>query len=107
MLNLWPLCLFFGRLTLLWSAIFHRRVLAIAIPGAVLGGMYFLNALGKVVEEIEDLRRLSVFYHHGSAIEDGIDWLSFGGATLAALLLVFLTVFAFGRMTFTCSSQQK
>jgi ABC-2 type transport system permease protein len=35
-LNLWPLCIFFGGVAMLCSAFFHRRVLAIAIPGAVL-----------------------------------------------------------------------
>jgi ABC-2 type transport system permease protein len=97
MLNLWPLCLFFGGLAMLCSAVFHRRALAIAIPGAVLVGMYFLNALGNLVEEIEDLQPLSVFYHYGSAIEEGIDWANFGGVTLATLLLVLLAVLAFAR----------
>ncbi len=97
MLNLWPLCLFFGALAMLCSAVFHRRALAIAIPGAVLVGMYFLNALSYLVEEIEDLRPLSVFYHYGSAIEEGIYWANFGGVTLATLLLVLLAVLAFAR----------
>lgn len=96
-LNLWPLCLFFGGLAMLCSAVFHRRALAIAIPGAVLVGMYFLNALGDLVKEIEDLRPLSVFYHYGSAIENGIEWASFGGISLAALVLVFLAALLFGR----------
>ncbi len=97
MLNLWPLCLFFGGLAMLCSAVFHRRALAIAIPGAVLVGMYFLNALSNLVEEIENLRPLSVFYHYGSAIEDGIEWVSFGGVTLTTLLLVLLAALAFDR----------
>ena len=96
-LNLWPLCFFFGALAMLCSALFHRRVLAIAVPGAVLVAAYFLNALGNLVGELEDLRPLSVFYHYGSAIEDGIEWPSFGGTSLAALLLVALAVLLFGR----------
>jgi ABC-2 type transport system permease protein len=72
-LNLWPLCIFFGGLAVLCSAVFRRRVLAIAIPGAVLVGMYFLNALGNLVQEVEKVRPLSVFYHYGSAIEDGVE----------------------------------
>jgi ABC-2 type transport system permease protein len=35
-LNLWPICLFFSGLAMLCSALFHRRVLAITIPGVVL-----------------------------------------------------------------------
>lgn len=96
-LNLWPLCIFFGGLAMLCSALFHRRVLAIAIPGAVLVAMYFANALGNVVEDLEDPQPFTAFYYYGSAIEDGIDWANFGGLTLAALLLVLLAVLAFGR----------
>lgn len=96
-LNLWPLCIFFGGLAMLCSAAFHRRVLAIALPGAALVGMYFLNALGNLVEGIEDLQPLSVFYHYGSAIENGIDWASFSGVALCALVLVLLAALVFGR----------
>ncbi len=59
--------------------------------------MYFLNALGNLVEEIERVRPLSVFYHYGSAIEDGIKWASFGGITLCAFLLVLLDALLFGQ----------
>jgi ABC-2 type transport system permease protein len=96
-LNMWPLCVFFGGLAMLCSALFHRRVLAIAIPGAVLVAMYFVNALGNAVEELEDARPSTVFYHYGSAIEDGIDWVAFGGVALCALILVLLAVLAFQR----------
>jgi len=96
-LNLWPLCLFFGGLAMLCSAVFHRRVLAIAIPGAILVAMYFVNALGNTVEDLEDAQPFSVFHYYGSAIEHGIGWGDFGGVTLAALVLVFLAGFAFRR----------
>ena len=96
-LNLWPLCMFFGGLAMLCSAFFHRRVLAIAIPGFVLVATYFINALGESVEDLEDVQPLTVFHYYGSAIEDGIDWSNFGGVTLAALVLVLLAVLAFGR----------
>ena len=96
-LNLWPLCIFFGGLALLCSAVFHRRVLAIAIPGFVLVATYFVNALGGAVEDLEDAQPLTVFHYYGSAIEDGINWSNFSGVTLAALVLVLLAVLAFGR----------
>ncbi len=96
-LNLWPLCLFFGGLAMLCSAVFHRRVLAVAIPGAILIAMYFVNALGNTVEDLEDAQPLSVFHYYGSAIERGIDWGDFGGVSLAALVLVLLAVLAFRR----------
>ena len=63
----------------------------------MLVGMYLLNALGNLVERIKDLRPLSVFYHYGSAIEEGIEWASFGGVVLCAQLLVLLAALLFGR----------
>jgi ABC-2 type transport system permease protein len=96
-LNFWPTCLFFGGLAMLCSAVFHRRVLAIAIPGVVLFATYLADVLGRVSEDLEDLRPASVFYYYGSAIKDGIDWANFGGVTLVALVFVLLAVLAFRR----------
>ena len=96
-LNMWPLCLLFGAVAMLCSAVFHRRALAIAIPAFLLFAMYLLDTLGRVSEDLEDLRPLSAFYYYGSAIEDGIDWTNFAGLTLAALALVLLAVLAFRR----------
>ena len=96
-LNLWPICMFFGGVAMLFSAVFHRRVFAITIPGVVLFGMYLIDVLGKVSEDLEDLRPASVFYYYGTAIKDGIDWTHFGGVTLVTLFLVLLAVLAFSR----------
>ena len=96
-LNLWPICLFFGGLALLCSAVFHRRVLAIAVPVAVLFGMYLLDVLGGIVEDVEAIHPLSAFYYYDSAIVDGIDWANFAGLTLAAPVPVVLAVLAFRR----------
>jgi ABC-2 type transport system permease protein len=96
-LNLWPICMFFGGVAMLFSAVFHRRVFAITIPGVVLFGMYLIDVLGKVSGDLEDLRPASVFYYYGTAIKDGIDWTHFGGVTLVTLFLVLLAVLAFSR----------
>ena len=96
-LNLWPVCIMFGALALLCSALFHRRGLAIAIPAFLLFGMYLLDTIGRASEDLEDLRPVSVFYYYGLAIENGIDWADFGGIILVALALVLLAVLAFGR----------
>ncbi len=96
-LNLWPLCLFFGALAMLCSALFHRRVLATAIPGAVLVAMYFENALGNTMDELKDAQPFSVFHYYGSAIENGIEWADFTGVTAVAFLFVLLASLAFRR----------
>lgn len=94
-LNLWPISLAFGGLAMLCSATFHRRALAIAIPGFVLFGMYLLDTLGNISEDIEDYQPLSAFHYYGSAVLDGIDWANFAGLTAAAVFLVLLALLAF------------
>lgn len=96
-LNLWPVCLFFGGMAMLFSALLHRRALAIAIPAFVMFAMYLMDTLGRVSEDLEYLRPWSVFYYYGSAIEDGIDWANFAGITGIALLFVSLAALAFQR----------
>lgn len=96
-LGLLPLCLFFGGLAMLLSAVFHRRAAVVGLSGAILLGMYFLDALGAIVEELEGVRRLSVIYQYGSPITDGIDWAAFAGVCAAALVLVVLAAVAFRR----------
>jgi ABC-2 type transport system permease protein len=96
-LNLWPICLVFGALALLCSALLHRRGLAIAIPAFLLFGMYLIDTVGRASEDLEDLRPVSVFYYYGSAIENGIDWTDFGGIMLMALVLVLLAALGFRR----------
>lgn len=96
-LNLWPICLFFGALAMLCSALFHRKALAVAVPAFLLFALYLADTIGRASEDLEDLRPFSVFYYYGSAIENGIDWANFAGVTLAALALVVLAAIAFGR----------
>ncbi len=96
-LNLWPISIFFGGIALLCSAIFHRRALAIAVPGFVLLAMYLADTLGRVSEDLEVYRDFSVFYYYGAAITDGIDWPSFFGVSGAAMLFALLAVVVFRR----------
>lgn len=96
-LNLWPICLLFGSLALLCSALFHRRGLAIAVPAFLLFGAYLVDTIGRASKDLEDLRPFSAFYYYGSAIEHGIDPVHFGGITLVALALALLAAFAFQR----------
>ena len=96
-LNLWPICIVFGALALLCSALFHRRSLAIASPAFLLFGTYLIDTVGRASEDLEDWRPISVFYYYGSAIENGIDWAHFGSITLVALALALLAALAFRR----------
>lgn len=96
-LNVWPLCMFFGALAMLLSAILHRRALATAVSGAVLVAMYFVNALGNSVERLKNARPYAVFHYYGSAIENGIDWTNFVGIAVCALFMFALAILAFRR----------
>jgi ABC-2 type transport system permease protein len=96
-LNLWPICIVFGALALLCSALLHRRALAISIPAFLLFGMYLIDAVGRASKDLEDWRPASAFYYYGSAIEDGIDWPNFSVITLIALALVLLATLFFRR----------
>lgn len=96
-MNLWPISLFFGGLALLCSAMFHRRALAIAVPGFALLAMYLADTLGRVSEDLEAYRDFSVFYYYGSAITDGIDWPSFLGVSGVAVLFALLAIVVFRR----------
>ncbi|MGH3089805.1 MAG: ABC transporter permease subunit [Rubrobacteraceae bacterium] len=96
-LNLWPISIFFGGLALLCSAVFHRRALAIAVPGFVLLAMYLADTLGRVSEDLEVYRDFSVFYYYGSAITDGIDWAGFFGVSGLAALFSLLAIVVFRR----------
>ena len=93
----WPLALFFGGFAMLASAIFHRGILATGISGGVLFGMYFLNVVGGLVEDLEFLKDFSTIHYYGSPITDGIDWTGFAGLSVAALILAAAAALAFQR----------
>ena len=96
-LTLWALCISFGGLALLLSAVLHRRFLALAIPAALLILMYFVDGLAGSVDFFDTIQPLSAFYYYGSAIENGMDWSDFGVLTGATAVLVALAVLAFRR----------
>lgn len=96
-LNLWPLCLCFGALALLCSALFRQSTLAIAVSGAVLLAMYVTEALGSMSPSVRFLRTVSLFHYYGSAVEHGMPWASFLAISVLAVLLAVLAGLAFYR----------
>jgi ABC-2 type transport system permease protein len=89
---LWPLCLFFGALALLFSALIRRSFLAIAIPGVILVAMYVLEGLAQVSKTMEPLRVLSLFYHLGQPLQGDFPW------TAVLLMLAGVCVLTAGAM---------
>ena len=83
---IWPLCLVFGVLALLLSAIVRRSALAVAIPAFVLVAMYIVETLAQVTKAMEPARVVSLFYHLGNPVEGDFPW----AAVLAMLAGVFV-----------------
>jgi ABC-2 type transport system permease protein len=95
--NLWPLSMFFGGLTLLLAGLSSRTLAVTGIATAALVAMYFLEILGKLSDAVATVDGLSAFHYYGSAIENGIDPVSFAGLTVAAGVLVAVGAWLFER----------
>jgi ABC-2 type transport system permease protein len=71
---LWPMCLLFGVLSLLLSAVMRRSALAIATPAFILVAMYVLESLAQAVKSVEPYSVISLYRHLGSPIEGDFPW---------------------------------
>lgn len=97
MVAVWPLCLVFGSLALVLSAIMRRSSAAIAIPAVVLIAMYVIQALSQVSKTMEKARVLSLLYHLGHPIRGDFPWTSALAMLLAFCFLVAAAGIAFQR----------
>ncbi|MER5421833.1 ABC transporter permease subunit [Streptosporangium roseum] len=89
------LALFFGTLTLAVGAAVGRRGIAMAVVGVVAVGGYVVESMGRNVDALSWLRRLSPFryYLDGRPLYQGLptgDYLVLAGATVALLLVAIL-----------------
>ena len=85
--NVWPLAMLFAGVAALAAGALHRSAPVTAIATGTLVGMYVIDLVGKLADEVEPLRYVSAFRYYGSAIQDGIDPLAFAGVTLAGIAL--------------------
>jgi hypothetical protein len=67
------------------------------VPGAILVASYVLNGLAAAIDSISGLQPFSIFYHYGSAIQDGMPWGSAAVIFLMGLALAGLASVAFAR----------
>jgi ABC-2 type transport system permease protein len=95
--NVWPLSMFFGGLAALAAGFLHRSAPVTAIATGTLVGMYVIDLVGKLADEVEPLRYVSAFRYYGSAIQDGIDPVAFGAVTLAGIALAIAGAEVFRR----------
>ena len=87
MLNLWPLGVFFGGVTLLLTGVWRRPGTVTGAAAGVLVTMYLMEVLGKLSGTMAAVDDLSAFHYYGSAIEDGLDPTACAGLVAAGLLL--------------------
>jgi ABC-2 type transport system permease protein len=86
-LNLWPLGVFFGGVTLLLTGLRGRPGTVTGVAAAVLVVMYLIEVLGKLSDAMARFDALSAFHYYGSAIEDGLDPVACATLLAAGVLL--------------------
>jgi ABC-2 type transport system permease protein len=97
MANVWPLALFFTGVAVLATGWLHTGGPVTAVASGSLLAMYVIDLLGKLASPVEPLRALSAFKYYGSAIQDGIDPLAFGGLLFAGAALAVVGAVLFDR----------
>lgn len=96
-LNVLPLALFFGCLALFASSMVRHPGVSTGVAASCLVAMYFVNGFGQYVASLASLRRFSVFYYYGSAIEHGIQWRPWLAMLGISVGLAGLAIAAFNR----------
>jgi len=71
--NLWPLGVFFGGVTVLFAGLTRRSAVVGGGAAGVLAVMYLMEVLGKLSDAFASVDGLSAFHYYGSAIEDGLE----------------------------------
>ena len=81
--NLWPLAVFGGGVTVVLSALLRGSAGVTGAAAGVLVAMYFVEVLGRISDAMSGVAHLSAFHYYGSAIEDGLDPAACLGLTAA------------------------
>ena len=95
--NVWPLALLFAGLGIVVTGFSLRTSVVTGSVAAVLVAMYVADLIGRLDPSLDWVRYASVFRYYGSAIEDGIDPLTFCGVTAVAIALAALGAALFER----------
>ncbi len=95
--NIWPLALLAAGLSVVVTGFsLHTPVVTGATAGALVA-MYVIDLVGRLDPGLDWVRYASVFRYYGTAIEDGIDPVSFIGVTAAGLVLAWAGSLLFER----------
>ena len=99
--SVWPLALVFAALGILVTGFSLRTSVVTGAVAGVLVAMYVADLVGRLDPSLDWVRYGSVFRYYGTAIEDGIDPVSFCGLSLVAVALAALGARLFERRDLT------
>jgi ABC-2 type transport system permease protein len=100
LVNVLPITLLMGALTLLLSTVLRSRNTAGAIAAGIIFGSYFVTTLAEMAGgTLEKVKYLSFYqyYNGGTIFLDGINWSSFVGLLLVGVALFVASLFFFQR----------
>jgi beta-exotoxin I transport system permease protein len=95
--GVWPLALLFAGMGIVVAGWSLRTSVVTGSVAGVLVGMYVVDLIGRLDPSLDAIRYASVFRYYGTAVENGIDTLSFLGVTAAAVALAALGSLLFER----------
>ncbi len=95
--SVWPLALLFAGLGIVITGWSLRTSVVTGSVAGVLVGMYVVDLIGRLDPSLDAIRYVSVFRYYGTAVENGIDTLSFLGVTAAAVVLAAIGSLLFER----------
>jgi ABC-2 type transport system permease protein len=95
--GVWPLALLFAGLGIVVAGWSLRTSVVTGSVAGVLVGMYVVDLIGRLDPSLDAIRYASVFRYYGTAVENGIDTLSFLGVAAAAVALAGIGSLLFER----------
>lgn len=95
--SVWPLALLSAGLGIVITGWSLRTSVVTGSVAGVLVGMYVVDLIGRLDPSLDAIRYASVFRYYGTAVENGIDTLSFLGVTAAAVVLAAIGSLLFER----------
>jgi ABC-2 type transport system permease protein len=99
-LNIVPITLFMGALTLLLSTVLRSRSTAGAISAGLIFVSYFMTTLGDMIDNaVSNIKYLSFYQYYDGAnvLTTGVPWAGFVGLLVGAVILFGLSLYAFQR----------
>jgi ABC-2 type transport system permease protein len=95
--NVWPLALLAAGIGIVVTGFSLHTPVVTGVTAGALVAMYVIDLLGRLDPGLDWIRYASVFRYYGTAIEDGIDPLSFIGVAAAAVVLAWAGSWLFER----------